>query len=249
MAVRTQRTNTYLRALKHAPTIDALLFCGRENSKGESKDMEILNEISIALQQGKINKVCEVVQSALDIGISGQDILDNGLVAGMGVIGEKFKNGEAYIPEVMLAAKAMNSAMDILKPQLNSGGFEMKGKAVLGTIKGDVHDIGKNIVKIMFEGRGIEVIDLGVDVEPQKFIDTAIEQGAKIVGCSALLTTTMPVMKDVVNYANGISVREKIKIMVGGAPLTQEFCEMIGADCYAPDAASAADKALEFLDI
>lgn len=209
--------------------------------------MEILNEISILLQQGRTNKVCDLIQSALDNGIPAQDILDKGLILGMSIIGEAFKNGDAYIPEVMIAAKAMNAGMEILKPKLNAGNFEMKGKAVLGTVLGDVHDIGKNIVKIMFEGRGIEVIDLGVDVSPKKFIDTAIEHNAKIVGCSALLTTTMPAMKDVVSYAGEAGVREKIKIMVGGAPLTNEFCVSIGADCYTPDAASAAEKALEFL--
>lgn len=209
--------------------------------------MEILNQISVFLQQGRSNKVCELIQNALSDGISARDILDKGLIFGMGIIGEKFKNGEAYIPEVMIAAKTMNAGMEILKPELSSGGFEMRGKAVLGTVSGDIHDIGKNIVKIMFEGRGIEVIDLGVDVAPEKFIDIAIEHNAKIVGCSALLTTTMQVMKDVVNYAVETNVREKLKIMVGGAPLTNEFCVSIGADCYTPDAASAAEKALEFL--
>ncbi len=209
--------------------------------------MSKLAEISTFLQQGRAKNVKELVQEALNEGTGAQDILDNGLLAGMNVVGTKFKNGEAYIPEVLIAARAMNAGMEILKPALVSADVAPKGKAVIGTVKGDLHDIGKNIVKIMFEGKGIEVIDLGVDVTPEAFVDTAVEKGATIIGCSALLTTTMSVMKDVVECANAKGVREKVKIMVGGAPVTDSFCQSIGADVYTPDAATAAEKALELL--
>jgi len=207
--------------------------------------MSILNELSIFLQQGKANNVKEQVSKALEDGISAQQILDEGLLSGMNIVGEKFKNNEVYVPEVLIAARAMNAGMEVLNPVLVSANIQSKGKAVLGTVKGDLHDIGKNLVKIMFEGKGIEVIDLGTDVSPQQFIDTAIKEKADIIGCSALLTTTMTVMKDVVKEAEDKGVRNKIKIMVGGAPVTQDYCDSIGADYYTPDAASASDVALK----
>ncbi len=190
----------------------------------------------------------EEVKGFLQQGMPAQDILDNGLLAAMSIIGEKFKNGEVYIPEVLVAARAMNAGVEILKPALAVSGNKAKGKAVLGTVKGDLHDIGKNIVKIMFEGRGIEVIDLGVDVTPEDFVDTAVNEGAQIIGCSALLTTTMSVMKDVVEYAEKKGVRSQVKIMIGGAPITDNFCESIGADKYTPDAATAAEVAVAYLE-
>lgn len=206
-----------------------------------------IEDISMFLQQGRAKNVKALVSEALEEGVCAEEILDNGLLAGMNIIGEKFKNGEVYVPEVLVAARAMNAGMEILKPVLTAGNVESKGKAVIGTVKGDLHDIGKNIVKIMFEGKGIEVIDLGTDVAPETFVDTAVEQGAQIIGLSALLTTTMSVMKDVVEYAKTKGVRDQIKIMVGGAPVTDAFCQSIGADCYTADAASASDAAMAFI--
>ena len=206
--------------------------------------MSILTEISTFLQQGRANNVKELVSKALEEGLSAQQILDEALLAGMNVIGKKFKNNEVYVPEVLIAARAMNKGMEILKPALISENSQSKGKAILGTVKGDLHDIGKNLVKIMFEGKGIEVIDLGVDVPAEKFIDAAIAENADLIACSALLTTTMMVMKDVVQAAEDKGVKGKIKLMIGGAPVTQSFCDTIGADYYTPDAASAGDVAL-----
>ncbi|MDD5018014.1 MAG: corrinoid protein [Eubacteriales bacterium] len=207
--------------------------------------MSILTEISTFLQQGRANNVKELVSKALEEGNSAQQILDEGLLSGMSVIGEKFKNNEVYVPEVLIAARAMNAGMEILKPVLISSNSKAKGKVVLGTVKGDLHDIGKNLVKIMFEGKGIEVIDLGVDVAPQVFVDTAIKENANIIACSALLTTTMTMMKDVVKEAEDRGLKGKVTVMIGGAPVTQNFCDSIGADYYAPDAASASDTALQ----
>lgn len=206
--------------------------------------MSITEQISIFLQQGRAGNVKELVAKALEEGLSPQIILDEGLLYAMSIIGEKFKNNEVYVPEVLIAARAMNAGMEVLKPALVSADSKAKGKVVLGTVKGDLHDIGKNLVKIMFESKGLEVVDLGVDVPPKTFVDSAIEENADIIACSALLTTTMTVMKDVVEEVNNRGIREKVKIMVGGAPLTQNFCESIGADYYTPDAASASDTAL-----
>lgn len=205
--------------------------------------MEILDQISEFVQKGRLKNVKELVQKALDEGMQAQTILNDGLMTGMHVIGEKFKRNEVYVPEVMIAARAMNGGIDVLKPALAAGGVETKGKAVIGTVKGDQHDIGKNLVRIMMEGKGIEVIDLGVDVSPEKFVQTAIDEDAQIIGCSALLTTTMGAMRDVVEEAKRRGIRDKVKIMIGGAPVTQEYCDEIGADYYTPDAASAADVA------
>lgn len=207
--------------------------------------MSILVEISENLQRGKAKVVKELVQTALDEGINVKDIL-NSLLEGMGVIGEKFKNDEVYVPEVLVAARAMNMGAQILKPYLAESGVESLGRVCIGTVQGDLHDIGKNLVKMMMEGKGLEVIDLGVDVPPQTFVQTAIDNDCKIICCSALLTTTMGVMEEVVKAAESAGIRDKVKIMVGGAPITQDFCDKIGADAYTPDAASAADKAAEF---
>ena len=206
--------------------------------------MSIFEEMSSFLQQGRAPKVKELVEKALADGEDAKAILEEGLLSGMGVIGEKFKNNEVYVPEVLIAARAMNAGMDVLKPALASTDNKAKGKAVMGTVKGDLHDIGKNLVKIMFEGKGIEVIDLGTDVSAEQFVQTAIDEGANIIACSALLTTTMGVMKDVVEKAEELGVRDKISIMVGGAPVTENFKDSIGADYYTPDAASASDVAL-----
>lgn len=208
--------------------------------------MSILAEISSFLQQGRKPKVEELVKQALEEGVSAKEILENGLLDGMSVVGEKFKKNEIFVPEVLIAARAMNAGVAILKPYLTEAGVESKGTAVIGTVKGDLHDIGKNLVKMMLEGKGLTVIDLGVDVAPEAFVAAAIENNANIICCSALLTTTMNEMKHVVEEAEKQGVRDKVKIMVGGAPVTQEFCDAIGADCYTSDAASAADAALAF---
>lgn len=206
--------------------------------------MGILNDISENLQMGKAKAVKELVQQAVDEGISAKDILQDGLLAGMDVIGVKFKNNEVFVPEVLVAARAMNMGVTILKPLLAESGVEASGKVCLGTVKGDLHDIGKNLVKMMMEGKGLQVIDLGTDVPPEKFVETAVNEGCQIICCSALLTTTMGVMEDVVKAAVSAGIRDKVKIMVGGAPVTDTFCKQIGADKYSADAASAADAAV-----
>ena len=208
--------------------------------------MSLLEDVSLALQAGRAPKVKELVQQAVDEGIPAKDVLEQGLLSGMSVVGEKFKNNEVFVPEVLIAARATNAGVAILKPYLTEAGVEAKGTAVIGTVKGDLHDIGKNLVKMMLEGRGLNVIDLGVDVEPERFVQAAIDNEADIICCSALLTTTMGEMKHVVEAAAAKGIRDKVKIMIGGAPVTQSFCDSIGADCYTADAASAADEALKF---
>ena len=205
---------------------------------------ELLKDISTLLQQGRAPKVKEKVQEALDQGVSAKDILEKGLLDGMSVIGEKFKNNEVYVPEVLIAARAMNAGVALLKPYLVDAGVEAKGTVVIGTVKGDLHDIGKNLVKMMMEGKGLNVIDLGVDVSAEKFIEAAKENNADIIACSALLTTTMTEMKNVVDAVKAENL--DVKVMIGGAPVTQSFCDSIGASSYTADAASAADAALAF---
>ncbi|MDD6877604.1 MAG: corrinoid protein [Clostridiaceae bacterium] len=207
--------------------------------------MSTLTEISEFLQKGRAKSVRELVNRALEEGTPAKTILEEGLLPGMSVIGEKFRKNEVFVPEVLVAARAMNAGIEILKPHLAAGDNTSKGKAVIGTVKGDLHDIGKNLVKIMLEGKGLEVIDLGVDVSAEQFVTTAKEQGAQIICCSALLTTTMGEMKETVEEAKRQGIRDQVFIMVGGAPLTQAFCDQIGADCYTSDAASAASAALE----
>ena len=206
--------------------------------------MSILNEINENLQKGKAKLVKELVQTAVDDGVASKDILA-AFLDGMSVIGDKFKNNEIYVPEVLVAARAMNMGMQILKPYLASEGVQAKGKVCIGTVEGDLHDIGKNLVKMMLEGKGLEVIDLGTDVSAETFVNTAIEQDCQIICCSALLTTTMGVMADVVKKAEESGIRDKVKIMIGGAPVNEEFAQKIGADAYTSDAASAADAAVE----
>ena len=207
--------------------------------------MSILTDISENLQRGKAKVVKELVQQAIDEGVPAQQILDEGLLSGMSVVGEKFKNNEVFVPEVLVAARAMNMGAALLKPLLAESGMKASGRVCIGTVKGDLHDIGKNLVKMMMEGKGIEVIDLGTDVAPETFIKTAVEQDCQIIACSALLTTTMGEMKTVVDAVHQSDLNGKVKIMVGGAPVTEAFCEQIGADCYTADAASAADAAVE----
>lgn len=206
--------------------------------------MSILQEISTLMQQGRMPKVKELVAQALEDGYSPKEILEDSLMAGMSIVGEKFKNNEIFVPEVLIAARAMNGGAEVLKPHLISAGVDKKGVAVIGTVRGDLHDIGKNLVKMMMEGKGIEVIDLGTDVAPETFVDKAVENKADIICCSALLTTTMGEMKNVVDKAVEAGIRDNVTIMIGGAPVTQSFCDSIGADIYTADAASASDAAL-----
>lgn len=209
--------------------------------------MQVLQDISTNLQAGKAKVVQELVQQALDADIPVKDILEHGLLHGMSIIGDKFKNNEVFVPEVLIAARAMNRGMELLKPYFAQSGVESKGRVCIGTVQGDLHDIGKNLVKMMLEGKGFEVIDLGTDVAPETFIQTAQEQGCQIICLSALLTTTMAAMQKVVEAAEEAGIRDQVKIMVGGAPVTDEFRKDIGADAYTADAASAADMALELI--
>ena len=209
--------------------------------------MAILEDLSLAIQKGRAKIVKELVPQALAEGIPAKQILEEGLLSGMNVVGEKFQKNEVYVPEVLIAARAMNAGTELLKAELSKEGVEPIGKACIGTVKGDLHDIGKNLVRMMFEGKGIEVIDLGIDVTPEKFVETAKAEGCQIIACSALLTTTMGTMKEVVELAKAEGIRDQVKIMVGGAPVTQSFCDQIGADAYTSDAASAADLAFDLI--
>ena len=206
--------------------------------------MGILEEISTLLQQGRAPKVKSLVAQAIEEGIEPQKILEEGLLSGMSVVGEKFKNDQVFVPEVLIAARAMNAGTQVLKPYLIEEGVEEKGTVVLGTVKGDLRDIEKNLGKRMMEGKGLKVIDLGVDVPAETYLQAARENNARIIACSALLTTTMGEMKNVVDMAKASGL--DVKVMIGGAPVTQDFADSIGADCYTPDAASAAEAALAF---
>ncbi len=196
-----------------------------------------------AVLTGKRREIQALVQSALDAGMAAETILNEGLIAAMSELGDRFKEGKVYIPEVMLAGKTMTMATEVLKPHLVAEGQKSAVRVVLGTVQGDQHDIGKSLVKMMMEGQGIQVIDLGTNVSPSQFIDTAVKENCTIVACSALLTTTMPVMADVVKAAEAAGIRNQVKILIGGAPVTAAYAEKIGADGYAPDAKSAADAA------
>ena len=209
--------------------------------------MSICTQISEALQKGKAKDVRALVQQALDEGLTPKQILDDGLLAAMDVVGEKFKNNEIYVPEMLVAARAMGAGTEVLKPHLTEAGVQAIGKVALGTVKGDLHDIGKNLVRMMLEGKGIEVVDLGVDVSAEKFLEAYEKENVSIIACSALLTTTMGEMKNVVDLFAAKGYKDKVKIMVGGAPITDSFCKSIGADYYTPDAASAADVAKQIL--
>lgn len=208
--------------------------------------MDKLSEIKELMQQGRAKNVVTLVQEALDEGIEANVILNDALLAGMAIIGDKFKQEEIFVPEVLVAARAMNKGVEVLKPYLQVSSNISKGTAVLGTVKGDLHDIGKNLVRIMMEGKGIDVIDLGTDISAETFIDEAKKNHADIICCSALLTTTMPEMKRVVDLVKAENL--DVKVMIGGAPVNQEFCDEIGADYYTDDAASAADVAASILE-
>ena len=204
--------------------------------------MDILQELSKSLQKGNFKEAADLTQKAIDEQLDPKAILDDGLIAGMAVIGDKFKAHEIFLPDVLLAAKAMYAGMDLLKPLMVKEGIPTIGKIVIGTVYGDLHDIGKNLVGIMLKGAGFEVIDLGNNVPPEKFIETAKKEKADVIGMSALLTTTMPVMKKVVELAKEHGIYEKLKIVVGGAPLSVEYAEEIGADAYCFDGVNAVER-------
>ncbi len=207
--------------------------------------MNNLQEVADLVIAGKSKLVAGKVQEALDNGNNATEIL-NAMISAMDVVGERFKNNEIYVPEMLVAARTMKKGVEVLKPHLSSGSVGASGKMIIGTVAGDLHDIGKNLVAMMIESAGFEVIDLGVDVAPEKFVQAIQENpDVKIVGLSALLTTTMPALREAVSVLNNQSFRPNIKVMVGGAPVTEAFAQEIGADAYTPDAASAAQKAKE----
>ncbi len=209
--------------------------------------MSLIQEISEFLQKGRAKNVKTLVQQALDEGMDPKEILNDGLLGGMMIIGDKFKKNEVFVPEVLVAARAMNAGLSILEPELVKVGNEPIGRVVIGTVKGDLHDIGKNIVSMMIKGAGFEIYDIGVDADADKFIDKAEEVGADIIAMSALLTTTMPAMKEVIDRLQERGLRDKYIVMVGGAPVNQSFADQIGADYYTEDATSAANKAKEIM--
>jgi 5-methyltetrahydrofolate--homocysteine methyltransferase len=208
---------------------------------------ELLGKMAESLIAGNIDEVVNLTKEALDGGAAPSDVLDQGLLAGMDIVGQRFKAEEMFIPEVLRCAKCMHGAMEILRPLLAETGAESIGTLVIGTVKGDLHDIGKNLVGMMFEGAGFEVVDLGIDKEPQEFVDAIKEHKAKLIGMSALLTTTMPKIGETINAINEAGIRDQVKILVGGAPITAAFAEEIGADGYASNAASAVDKGKELV--
>ena len=204
--------------------------------------MELLDQISNYLQNGEDEKVLELTKKALDEKISPKDILNRGLIVGMNVVGEKFRDFEIFLPDVLLSARAMSAVMDLLKPMLMQDDLPNIGKIVIGTVQGDLHDIGKNLVGIMLKGIGVEVVDLGKDVPPENFVDTAVKEKASIIGMSALLTTSTPMMKKVVEILHERGLSDMIKTIVGGAPLSADYATELGADSYASDAADAVDR-------
>lgn len=205
--------------------------------------MADLKALAEAIISGNQQEAVRLTQQALDENVPADAILNDGLVAGMSVVGAKFKANEFYVPEVLIAARAMKSAMELLRPVLVETGVEPKGTVVIGTVRGDLHDIGKNLVAMMLEGAGYKVVDLGVDVKPEKFVEAVQQQKAQVVALSALLTTTMPAMKDTIEALKQAGVRDQVGVMIGGAPVTQEYADEIGADGYGPDAATAVDVA------
>jgi len=211
--------------------------------------MELLQEITNCIINGKASDTETFVQQALDSNIPVKDILNRGLIAGMDVVGQKFKNNEFYVPEVLIAARAMKAGMKLLKPRFAESGVEPIAKLALGTVKGDLHDIGKNLVAMMLEGAGFEIIDLGVDVTPEKFISAIKENNARIIGMSALLTTTMLNMKSTLEQLKNDGLRDTVKVIIGGAPVTRSYADEIGADGYAADAATAVTEVKRLLNL
>jgi 5-methyltetrahydrofolate--homocysteine methyltransferase len=210
--------------------------------------MEIFKNIADEVEKGHSDTVKELIEKALSQDISAEEILHKGLVIGMDIISEKFKNNECFIPEVLVAAKAMNVGLEIIKPLLAEANVKSQGKVVIGTVKGDLHDIGKNIVAMMLQGAGFEIIDCGADVPKERFLEAVKDEQADVVGLSALLTTTMPYMREVIEALKNEGLRRNIKVIIGGAPVTESYAEAIGADGYAPDAGSAVDLSKRLLN-
>jgi len=209
--------------------------------------MSTIDDLCDAVQKGRSAQVLALIDAGLDEGLTAQELLNDGLLRGMSLLGVRFKNNEVFVPEVLIAARALNKGTAALKPRLIEAGVEAKGKAVIGTVQGDLHDIGKNLVKMMLEGSGFEVVDLGVDVPDEQFVDAVRTQTPDVLCLSALLTTTMTQQRLVIEAVEAAGLRGQVKILVGGAPVTQNYCEEIGADGYAPDAASAAELALSVI--
>jgi 5-methyltetrahydrofolate--homocysteine methyltransferase len=210
--------------------------------------MDILNNIQKSLMAGDDKKITEEVRQAIEEGIPTTEILDQGLIAGMNVVGVRFRDHDMFVPEVLLSARAMSAGVAILKPLLIAEDVPTRGTVVLGSVQGDLHNIGKNLVGIMLEGAGFEVVDLGIDVPPEKFIEAAIAEGASVVGLSSLLTTTMDIMKGVVDLVGERGLSGKVRVLVGGAPVSEEFARSIGADAYGYDAANAVEKVSALLE-
>ena len=210
--------------------------------------MAILDDIYQSILEGDLNGATEGVNAALAEGLGAGEILNKGLIASMEEVGRLFEEGEYFVPEMLIAARAMQASVAILKPKLIEADVKPLGKVVIGTVKGDLHDIGKNLVAMMMEGAGFEIIDMGTDVAPEKFVEAVKEHNAEFIGMSALLTTTMPAMRTTVDALQEAGVRDKVKIMIGGAPVTQKFADEVGADIYAPDGPSAARKAKETIN-
>jgi 5-methyltetrahydrofolate--homocysteine methyltransferase len=211
--------------------------------------MDILEEIAVLLEKGDAGSVESLTEKALSQNITAEDILNKGLVSGMQVVSEKFKANEIFIPEVLVAARAMTAGMKIIKPLLAQADVKARGKIVIGTVKGDLHDIGKKILGMLLEGAGFEVIDLGTDVTKEMFIESVKKDNAEVIGMSALLTTTMIYMKEVIEAVEKEDLKSKVKVIIGGAPITQAYADEIGADGYAPDAASGVDLTKNLLNI
>jgi 5-methyltetrahydrofolate--homocysteine methyltransferase len=211
--------------------------------------MEILEKLGAHLQKGETDPVVDLTNQALEQGLDPKVILDNGLIAGMAVVGQQFKEHKIFLPHVLLAARSMQAAVDILKPLLAEEGIPSIGKVVIGTVQGDQHDIGKNLVGIMLKGAGVEVIDLGKDISPEAFVDTAEKEEARIIGMSALLTTTMPVMRQVVDLVHERGLNDKIRVIIGGAPVNDDYAKEIGADAYCYDGVNAVDRVKSLLGV
>jgi 5-methyltetrahydrofolate--homocysteine methyltransferase len=207
----------------------------------------ILEQMQKDLYEGNFDEVESATKAALKSGMTAQEILNDGLVAGMNIVGRDFKSGDLFIPEVLMCAKAMHAGLEVLRPLLAESGAASQGKVVLGTVAGDLHDIGKNLVSMMLQGAGFEIVDLGTDVKPDQFVDAVRSEGADLIGMSAMLTTTMPSMKTTITALEEAGLRDKVKVIVGGAPVTSKFAQDIGADNYAPDAGAAVDTARELI--
>jgi len=210
--------------------------------------MTLFEQIADEVQKGHSDSVAELVKEALSQGIPAEEVMNKGLVSGMEIVSEKFKNNEIFIPEVLISARAMNAGLAILKPLLVESNIQPKGKVVIGTVKGDLHDIGKNIVAMLLQGAGFDVIDLGADVPKEKFLEFVKKEKADILGMSALLTTTMLYMKEMVEALKNEGIRQDVKVIIGGAPVTESYAAQIEADGYAPDAASAVDLSKRLLE-